>query len=564
MSPRFPQPPASIPATSLADLDAALERLASRKQAWLQVGLEQRVAYLDGVVAGMKAAGPGLVADGCRKKGIPLDHTLAGEEWLAVVTTTIRNARLLADALQAQGQPRPPAKWARADGQEVFQVFPTNLQDKLMFTGFSAEVWIEPGKPATQGRIYREPKGEGHVACVLGAGNVGSIPPMDVLYKLFVEDEVCVLKMNPVNEHVGPHLEEAFAQLISDGFLAVVYGGLEVGKHLTDHPSVDTLHVTGSDKTYDAIVWGPDPVEAARRKDADEPLNTRPFSAELGCVTPVLVVPGPWSDSDLEFQARSVAGMVTQNASFNCNAAKVVVLARGWDKREAFLDKLRQALRQAPARKAYYPGAQQRYQDYVAAYPEAEVLGAQGEDIVPWTLVPGVAAESSEYALTNEAFCGILAQVDLDCSTPAEFLRQGVEFANEQCWGTLSCMVLVHPKTEKAHKTELEEALGKLRYGGIGVNCWAGLVYGLVSTTWGAYPGHTPKDIQSGAGVVHNSFLFDHPQKSVVRAPFRIAPAPFWFPDHANLAGLGQRMVEMESAPGWGKLVGVALAAFRA
>ena len=54
---------------------------------------------------------------------------------------------------------------------------------------------------------------------------------------------------------------------------------------------------------------------------AGERKNARPFSAELGCVTPVLVVPGPWSESDLDFQARHVAGMVAQNASFNCNAA---------------------------------------------------------------------------------------------------------------------------------------------------------------------------------------------------------------------------------------------------
>ena len=47
-----------------------------------------------------------------------------------------------------------------------------------------------------------------------------------------------------------------------------------------------------------------------------------------------------------------------------------------------------------------------------------------------------------------------------------------------------------------------------------------GAIYGLVSPTWGAYPGHTPEDIQSGSGVVHNTWLFDHPEKSVVRAPF--------------------------------------------
>ncbi|MFT5586721.1 MAG: hypothetical protein ACI9VR_004323, partial [Cognaticolwellia sp.] len=65
-------------------------------------------------------------------------------------------------------------------------------------------------------------------------------------------------------------------------------------------------------------------------------------------------------------------------------------------------------------------------------------------------------------------------------------------------------------------------------------------------------------------GVVHNSFMLDHPQKSVVYAPFVIKPAPFWLPKHDNLDGLGKKMVAMESAPSWGKLIGVALAAFKA
>src|SRR5262249_55149745 len=151
--------------------------------------------------------------------------------------------------------------------------------------GTTAEIWIEKGKPASQGRIYREPqRGPGKVALVLGAGNVSSIPPMDLLYKLFVENEVVVLKMNPVNAHVGPKLERAFKPLIEDGFLAIVYGGAPVGAHLAEHPQIDTLHVTGSDRTYDAIVWGADPAEQKRRKAANDPVNRRPFTAELGCV----------------------------------------------------------------------------------------------------------------------------------------------------------------------------------------------------------------------------------------------------------------------------------------
>jgi hypothetical protein len=89
------------------------------------------------------------------------------------------------------------------------------------------------------------------------------------------------------------------------------------------------------------------------------------------------------------------------------------------------------------------------------------------------------------------------------------------------------------------------------------------VIYGLVSPTWGAYPGHTPEDIQSGTGVVHNTWLFDHPEKSVVSAPFRIRPTPAWFSDNKKLRELGQRLVEFEAAPSWGRFAKVALAAIK-
>jgi acyl-CoA reductase-like NAD-dependent aldehyde dehydrogenase len=433
-----------------------------------------------------------------------------------------------------------------------------------MFGGFTADVWIERGKPATQGAIYREaPRGDGKVALVLGAGNVSSIAPMDALYKLFVENEVVLLKMNPVNEAIGLPIEDALRPLVDAGFLAVAYGGADVGAYLAEHRLVDTLHVTGSDRTYDAIVWGADPAEQAKRKAANDPKNTRPFSAELGCVTPVLIVPGPWSASDMEFQARHVAAMVAQNASFNCNAAKVLVTAKGWLQRRRFLELVDEALARTAPRKAYYPGAGKRYEAFVAKYPRARAIGPTGEGIVPWTVIPDVAPAEGEYALTNEAFCGVLAEVSLDAEDAPSFLRAAVDFANDRCWGTLSCGLFVHPATERDHAASIDDAIARLRYGGIGVNCWPAVVYALGVTTWGAFPGHPPTDIRSGAGVVHNALLFDHPEKSVVRAPFRIRPTPEWFADHKNLAEVGRKLLRQEAAPSWGGVLRVAGAAIK-
>lgn len=559
----FTAPPAQIAPTSIADVDAAVGRVAKTKDAWLQVGLARRIDLLEACMRGVADVADAWARDGSRRKGVDPESSLAGEEWLAGPMTTMRNLRLLVEALKHDGQPPVAGKRRRDDGQEVVRVFPATTFDKLMFGGVTADVWIEKGKPASQGAAYRNKRKEGKVSLVLGAGNVSSIPPMDFLYKLFVEDEVVVLKMNPVNADAGPHLELAFRPLIALDFLAIVYGGADVGAHLSNHPQIDTLHVTGSDRTYDAIVWGADPAEQKRRKASGERLNHRPFTAELGCVTPVMVVPGDWTQADLEFQARHIAGMVTQNASFNCNAAKVLVVAEGWPQRRAFLDCVHAELAKVPARKAYYPGADDRYKGFLEHYPSARVLGEEADGVVPWTVIPEVSTDAGEYALTHEAFCGVLAEVSLPATGAEDFLEQAVAFANDKCWGTLSCTVLLDDGTQKAHAHAVDRAVAELRYGGIGINCWPGVIYGLVSPTWGAYPGHTPEDIQSGTGVVHNGLLLDHPEKSVVRAPFRMRPTPAWFPNHRNLKELASRLVAMEEAPSWLRLPPVVLAALK-
>lgn len=563
VSPAFPEPPPSVPATEFPAVDKLVERLDGQKKAWSALTIPQRLAVLERLRDGVLAEAEGWVAAAARAKGATAGSSVEGEEWLSGPMTVVRNIRLLMDALRQGGQPRAPAVTKRPDGQYVAKVFPDGVKDRIMFTGFSAELWVEPGKEPTQGRIYRERDTTGRVSLVLGAGNISSIGPMDALHKLFVENEVVILKMNPVNEYVGPFLERGFKALVDEGYFGVVYGGAEVGQHLTRHPLVETIHITGSDRTHDAIVWGGSPDEQKRNKAAGTPVCNKPITSELGAVTPVFVVPGPWSEDDLRFQATHVASMVAHNGSFNCNAAKVLVTARNWPLRQRFLDKVHEALQRIPARKAYYPGAQQRYQGFLSNYPSAQKLGADAEGVVPWTVLPEVPLQKGEYALSNEAFCGVLAEVTVDAGDAPSFMEQAQTAANESIWGTLSCMVLVHPTTERQHAAAMDKFVAGLRYGGIGINAWAGVVYGLVNPSWGAFPGHPLEDIVSGRGTVHNTYLFDHPQKSVVRAPFRIKPTPAWFATHKNLAELGRRLTRFEGNPSVGNMVSVVTAALK-
>jgi hypothetical protein len=528
-----------------------LARLSIGKRVWAAQDRGKRTILLRRAVDGVVEIASEWVRLACEHRGIDPDSPLAGEEWISGPMTTARNLHLLAEALEQAGRPTPPRLRKAIDGRTVADVFPRNLLDRFLFYNMSAEVWIQPDKPASQGRLYRDEgalrRSTRRLALVLGAGNVSSIGPLDAAHKLFVEGEVVLLKMNPVNAYLGPLFERAFDDLIADGFLAIAYGGAEVGDYLCRHEAVDSLHLTGSHQTYEAIVWGADPEERRRRIRERRPRVDKPFSAELGCVTPILVVPGRWSEVQLDFQARHVASMVAHNASFNCTAGKLLVTSRAWPQREAFLGRVKGALAAIPSRRAYYPGAQERHRAFLGHYPRAEPLVPAREDVVPWTWIPDVRPERGEYALQHEAFCGVLAETSLDGGGAEEFLQRAAAFANAEVWGSLSCVVLVDPATATLENDALERAIADLRYGSIGVNAWTGVNFGLGVTSWGAFPGNRPEAIGSGSGTVHNTFLFDHPEKSVVRAPFRIWPKPVWFADHANLARLGRWMTRFEA-----------------
>ena len=553
--------------TSAAGIEAALDRLTECKDEWVRVEIPERITYLRRCSEGVLGVAEEWVESACAAKRIDPGSALAGEEWLSGPMVTVRLLRLLRESLERDGRPAPRAMRQHENGQIIATVMPDSIFDRLLFPGVQAEVWVEPGRPPSQGQIYRQKRegqpSPGRVGLVLGAGNIASIAPTDVLHKLFVEDQVVVLKVNPVNEYIGPFIERAFEPLIEAGFLTVAYGGSEVGSLLCHDSRVDTIHLTGSDRTYDAIVWGTDSAEQTRRKTAGSPVLDKPITAELGCVTPVLVVPGAWSESDLDFQARHVAAMVAHNGSFNCNAAKVLITARDWDLRESFLDRVEHFLDRTPQRDPYYPGARERYREFLSRYPNARCLGRPNPNGVPWTILPDVPGHPSEYALTHEAFCGVLATVDIEADDAANFLDRTVEFVNDSVWGTLSCVVLIDPRSARQHAQALDRAVADLRYGTIGINVWAGVSFGLGTTSWGAFPGHTSEDIRSGQGAVHNSYLFDYPEKSVLRGPFRSFPKPVLFADHRTLDVLGRKLTDFEVAPSLLKIPGLLLTALR-
>ncbi len=555
-------------------IDAAGAAVAAGAGPWAATGPAERAQLLDRMIGDTLAAGEGWVAAAVAAKRLAGNPAAEAEEWGAV-WLIIRNLRLLRDALgdvAARGRPRLPGRPVPGpQGRLRVPVYPLSVYDRALFQGVRAWVVLQPhvtqqDLAERQARAYRSPAARAPVVAVLGAGNHALLGPRDVLSKLFVEGRVAVLKANPVNDYMVPHWERALAALIERGALRIVTGGSDDGAYLVAHPQVDEVHLTGSDKTFEAIVFGPGP-DGARRKAVGTPLLGKPVTGELGNVSPVIVVPGRWRRGELEYQACHIATMLVNNAGFNCLTPRVLITAAQWPQRQALLGELARVLDQMPMRHAYYPGGADRHAAFMAAHPRAWLLGRPGpEGSLPWTIVSDADPGSrDDICFTTEAFCSLMAETALPAEDPAQFLGQAVRFANDTLWGTLSATVLIDPRTRRdpGVARALARAVAQLRYGTVAVNVWHLFSAILTSATWGGYPGQPDTDIQSGRGVTGNTFMLPDPEKSVVSAPFRTRPTPVWFATHPGVLPALRALPSFEAAPTPAKLAGIARSALR-
>ncbi len=533
------------------------------KESWAALSATEKAKITEQLLRGELAVADRQVARAVEAKGIPPDSPAVGEEWLAGPFVIFRYLRLVSQGLKEiakHGAPqvKPDRVTTRPNGQVVVNVMPASRLDKLLYQA-RADVWMQPELrreelDQTIASFYRQDKPRGKVVLILGAGNVASIDPTDIVYKMFVQGAVCMLKPNPVNEYLGPLLEEAFAPLVEHGFLRVAYGGGDIGAYLCQHPGIDEIHITGNPRTHDAIVFGTG-AEGAERKRSNRPRINKPITSELGNVGPLIIVPGQWSARDLKFQAENVATQVANNAGFNCLAARVLVTDAGWPQRDAFLDALRATFRGIPPRRAYYPGAADRHKRIAESHPNAESLGPSREGTLPWMMITGIDSRlQDDICFVEESFCGVIAETSLSATDATDFLRKAVGFCNSVLFGTLNAGIIVDPNTAARLGSALDQAVADLRYGSVALNYWPGLNFAWGTTTWGGFPGQTLNDIQSGIGVVHNCLMFDKAQKTVLYGPFRLNPKPTWFVTNRSAHKVAPRLARFEGHPRWSSL----------
>ena len=564
-----------------SDLDKAINILNTNKDNWVNLPISEKIPLFKSLSSKTSSVARDWVDAAVKAKSINVNSPLSGEEWTSGPWALIYGAESMVGTLTAldNGKNPPIGKIrSRPDGQLVANIFPYNIYHHLLLSGIRAEVWMQKNVNKDNfddhiAQVYKSNSQNGNVSLVLGAGNVSSIPPLDVLDRLFAHLSVSILKMHTVNDYLKDIFEKIFEDFISAGFVQIVSGGADVGKYLCNHEEIDHIHITGGAKTYNSIVFGSGE-EGEKRKNQGEIQINKTITAELGCVTPIIVVPGPWSKADIKYQAENIATQKLHNASFNCIAGQVLVLPESWNLSNDLLEEVKSTISSTKLREPYYPGANDRHDAVKQTYGNCEQIDKNGS--FSRLLVTDLDYKSSnEYLFNNEVFVGALAQTFLPGESPKEYLLNTIKFCNEKLWGTLGANIIIHPKTIKQLGPDLENIISELKYGSIGINTWCAMAFLTAECTWGAFPGHTANDIQSGNGVVHNTRLFDKPEKTVVYAPFspfprnllkgeiHMFPKPPWFVTNKQAHNVSRRFTYFQAKPGPFHLPGLFFDALR-
>jgi hypothetical protein len=538
-------------------IDSMIQRLLEAPVRKHGLSLERRIDLCRSCVETLMPTVDDWIDAGARGKQCPNRIDVMAEELLSGPLIAVRLLRLLEQSfsdLLLYGHTRLPQAEAlpyerRIHGKSMLPIFPTlSLWDRLIFRGISADaILMEQADPRKRhSDLYRQLQDTSvsKISLVLGAGNVSSVPFSDAIHKSLVCGHQVILKMNPVNAYLKPIFERAFAPLFQEGLLVAIEGDSQVGQALVDHPDVDDVHLTGSSHTHDRIVWGDDPQEILARKEAGTPRLTKPVTSELGNVSPWIIVPGVYSTKELTSQAMHLAASITNNAGFNCLATRVIVTCQNWPQRREFLRLLQQNLQSIPKRPAYYPGALERYRRFTQTNIDPDDSGC-----LPYRLLESQSIDQNPLVFQEESFTCVCVETPLASQTASQFLDEAVALCNLRLPGTL-CASVSFPKLFVEQKRRIiSQALGTLRYGCVSVNQWSALAYSLLTPPWGGAPGASLADAQSGIGQVHNTYLLERVEKTILYGPLVNFPKPVWFPGHRNALRVGRELIGLYHQP---------------
>ena len=508
------------------DIDRFISTLRTKSKEFNSINNIQLASMLDETISNIKEVSY-FWATICSDNKGTTKTPAEGEEWLggpfaSVLATQYYIKSLTNDDDLDEGNFN--------NSENSYKVFPNNFIERITFPFINAKVYFNKSMSFEDINKFRgfskrydiEPS----ITLVLGAGNFSSIPYLDVLYHLITRRSVILLKLNPVNEYLKPVFEKVFQNFIERGYIIVTNGNINESKYMATHPGINHIHLTGSDKTYEDIVYGRELTGNERSIKTVPKVNSKPITSELGNVTPIIIHPGKWSTSDIKYQARKIVTGKLNNNGFNCIAAQVVVLPDGWGHTETLIKYVKYYMNKAKDRKAYYPDSIERLTklEKDKSYERVNSLSCT---------TPHLTREIKAYNKyeLDEVWSSTIYFRKIAYSNAEDYVKKSIDYCNNELWGNLGVSVIIKNHNNKFNKHITNSYIENLKYGTIAINEWAAIGYIIPQLPWGGFPGNKDNDIQSGQSVVHNSMLFESPLKGIVETKFRISRLidPPWF-----------------------------------
>ncbi len=508
------------------DIDRFISTLRTKSKEFNLISNVQLASMLDETISNIKEVSF-FWATICSDNKGTTKTPAEGEEWLGGPFASVLATQYYINSL-TNDDDLTEKKYNSEENS--YKVFPNNFTERITFPFIDAKVIFNKSMSFDDINKYRgfskrydiDPS----ITLVLGAGNFSSIPYLDVLYHLITRKSVILLKLNPVNEYLKPVFEKVFQNFIERGYIIVTTGNIDESKYMATHPGINHIHLTGSDKTFEDIVYGRELTDKERKSKSLSKINNKPITSELGNVTPIIIHPGKWSTSDIKYQARKIVTAKLNNNGFNCIAAQVVVLPDGWGQTDTLIKFVKHYMSKAKERKAYYPESIERLEklEKDKGYERVNSLSC---------VTPHLTREIKAYSKfeIDEVWSSTIYFKKIDYTSIEDFANKAIDYCNDELWGNLGVSVIIkdHDRKFNNHITNLY--IDKLNYGTVAINEWAAIGYIIPQLPWGGFPGNRDNDIQSGQSVVHNSMLFESPLKGVVNTKFRISRLidPPWF-----------------------------------
>ena len=509
------------------DIDRNINSLRVNSKEYSKIENSKLISLLEESINNIKEVAYYWATIAAEKKGVT-GTVGEGEEWLGGPFATVFGMQYYIDTLKDLNKPLDSNLFNNE--LNTYKVFPNNFLEKIFFPFISAEVKFNKNIKFNEIEEYRgfamRYSHDSSISLILGAGNVSCIPLLDAIYHLVAKRSVVYIKLNPVNDYLLPVYEKVFKNFISLGYVVITKGSLNESKYMTTHNGIDHIHLTGSDETYEHIVYGKLLNDDEKKLKNIKKVNNKSFSSELGNVTPIIVHPGNWSNSELKFQARKIVTAKLNNGGFNCISAQIVILPEEWNQTDKLIKYIKMYMKKIDDRLSYYPNSlkvlnglekdknYERLNDQTCATPHLS------REIKAYSKF-----ETSEIWGTSIYFKKIGYEDELD------YVNNAISYCNETLWGNLGATVLIKKYNNKKIKPITNTYVDNLKYGTVAINEWSAIGFIIPTLPWGGYPGNKDNDIQSGQNFVHNSMFFESPLNGVVYSKFRMSNIidPLWF-----------------------------------